>query len=137
MTVLVDTCVWSLGLRRRQRDLNPIERSTYYEWADLLKRGEAAITGVIRQELLSGIVSQKEFESLRDRLALVDDLFVDSHTHILAAEFYNQCRAYGIVPDSPDMTICAAAHLYGMPVFTTDPDFLRYEHHLPIKLHRL
>ena len=33
------------------------------------------------------------------------------------------------------MTISAAAHLHHTPIFTTDPDFPRYQKHLPIELY--
>jgi hypothetical protein len=32
------------------------------------------------------------------------------------------------------MTICAAAHLHGAAIFTTDPDYAHYARHLPIQL---
>jgi hypothetical protein len=33
------------------------------------------------------------------------------------------------------MLICAMAYRYDVPIFTTDPDFLGYAKHLPIRLH--
>ena len=34
------------------------------------------------------------------------------------------------------MLICALAYRYGVPIFTTDPDFSGYAKHLPIQLHK-
>jgi predicted nucleic acid-binding protein len=135
MSVLIDTSVWSLGLRRRRRDLNPEELRVYFEWENLLVRGEAAIIGPIRQEVLSGIVSTREFEALKQRLAAIEDLSVTSEAFVVGAQFYNRCRAAGISPGAIDMTICAAADAHAMPIFTTDPDFPHYAKHLPIELY--
>ena len=52
-----------------------------------------------------------------------------------ASEFFNACRSAGIAADAIDMTICAAAHVHGTSIFTTDPDFPRYAKHLPITLY--
>jgi predicted nucleic acid-binding protein len=135
MIVLVDTSVWSLGLRRRRRDLNRVERVPYFAWEELLVRGRAAIIGPVRQEVLSGIVSLTEFEELRQRLAVIGDLEITTSIFVQAAEFFNVCRRSGITPEAVDMTICAAAHEHSVPIFTTDPDFPRYAKHLPISLY--
>jgi hypothetical protein len=55
MKVLVDTSIWSLALRRRPGDLNPNENLLVTELTELIQEGRAAIIGLIRQELLSGI----------------------------------------------------------------------------------
>jgi len=133
--VLIDTSVWSLGLRRKRRDLNPLELKSFFEWEQLLINGYAAIIGLIRQEILSGIASPTMFESIRRRLAHTPDLALPPDTYTLAAEFYNRCRATGSAPGPIDMTICAAAHTHNTPIFTTDPDFLRYAKILPIHLY--
>ncbi|HUO08033.1 MAG TPA: PIN domain-containing protein [Phycisphaerae bacterium] len=134
--ILIDTSVWSLGLRRRRRDLNPVEVRAYYAWETLLNRGEASIIGPVRQEVLSGISSRPKFDALASRLALIDDLHLPRDAFIRAAEFYNICKSHGITPETVDMTICAAADLHGTPIFTTDPDFPQYAQHLPISLFR-
>jgi len=132
--ILVDTSVWSIGLRRRRRDLSPFELTTFYAWGSLLKRGEATLIGPIRQELLSGVVHKEEFSLLKQRLDLITYLTINIETFTLAAEFYNTCRSNGIAPGPIDMTISAAAHLHNPPIFTTDPDFPRYAKLLPIAL---
>jgi predicted nucleic acid-binding protein len=136
MSVLVDTSVWSFGLRRRRRDLNAAEAQAFYAWEALLTRGDADMIGPIRQEILSGISAPKEFETLRRRLASVPDLPLPPEVFCLAAEFYNTCRAAGIAPGHVDMTIAAAAHYHLKAIFTTDPDFTRYARQLPISLYR-
>ena len=135
MSVLVDSSVWSLGLRRRKRHLNADELKVYYAWEQILIRGEATIIGLIRQEVLSGVVSPREFELISQRLAPTPDLPLFTEIFVLAAQFFNTCRSAGIAAGAIDMTICAAAHIHNTPIFTTDPDFPRYAKHLPVALH--
>ena len=135
MNVLIDTSVWSLGLRRKRRDLNPNELKAYFEWEQLLARGQAAIVGLIRQEILSGIASRATFDSIKQRLEPTPDLPVTTETFVLAAEFFNKCRAAGAAPGAIDMTICAAGHTHDLPIFSTDPDFPGYAKILPIHLY--
>jgi hypothetical protein len=54
MRVLVDTCIWSKALRRKNCNSNVIKRL-----ADLIYDGRVAIIGPIRQEILSGISNNK------------------------------------------------------------------------------
>lgn len=134
MSVLIDTSVWSLGLRRRFRDRNSAEQKVYFAWQGLLVKGEAALIGPIRQEALSGVILKKEFGELKEQLAVIEDLSMSPDTFIRAAEFYNICRAAGVAPGAVDMMICAAADAHGVEIFTTDPDFVLYARHLPIRL---
>ncbi len=135
--ILIDTSVWSLGLRRRRRDLNQQELSIFYTWESLLKRGEAAIIGPICQEVLAGIAVPEIFNHIRLRLLLMEELPVTIETFIRAAEFYNICRSAGVAPGPVDMTICAAADIHGVPIFSVDPDFALYARHLPVSLFHL
>jgi len=135
MSVLIDTSVWSVALRRRRRDLNPVELKIYYEWERLILEGEGVLIGPVRQESLSGIASRREVEIVRQRLAVVEELPLPSELFLLAADFFNACSEVGVAAGAIDMMICAAANLHDVPIFSTDPDFQRYAKHLPIVLH--
>ena len=135
MSVLIDTSIWSLALRRRRRDLNPAELKAYYEWERLVLDGEAALIGPVRQETISGIASAREVLVVKQRLAPVLEFPMPSDLFILAADFYNTCRAAGVGPGAIDMMICAAAYSNGSAIFSSDPDFVHYARHLPITLH--
>jgi predicted nucleic acid-binding protein len=135
MNVLVDTSIWSLALRRRSRDLNTRERVLVGELAELIREGRAAMIGLIRQELLSGIKTQTQFEELRKTLGAFRDEPVDTADHEAAAKAGNDCRAKGIAVSVVDILICAVAHRRGMSIFTTDPDFENYARELTLKLH--
>ncbi len=136
MTVLIDSSVWSLALRRRRRDLNPIELKVYYEWEKLVLSGEASLIGPIRQETVSGISTAREVEIVKARLAPVHEYLLSSELFLLAADFSNICRDAGIAAGAIDMMICAAAHFESIAIFSTDPDFLHYAKHLPIEPHK-
>lgn len=135
MKVLVDTSIWSLALRRRPQDLNPKEQLLVNELADLMKDGRATMLGLVRQELLSGIKSDAQFETLRKTLRAFPDEAIESEDHEAAARFGNACRSKGIAVSVVDILICAVAERHGMPVFSTDPDFPNYARAVPIKLY--
>jgi predicted nucleic acid-binding protein len=135
MKVLVDTSIWSLALRRRAEDLNQPERSLLNEWTELVKDGRAEIIGLIRQELLSGIKTNAQFEELRRTLRAFADEPVDIEDHEAAARASNICRAKGIAASVVDILICVVAQRRGLAVFTIDPDFEKYARELPLKLY--
>jgi predicted nucleic acid-binding protein len=129
VNVLVDTSVWSIALRR------PIPSSAEVKGLrDLIDQGRAVLLGAIRQEILSGVRSEKQFELLRDHLAAFVDLEVSSDDHIRAAGFFNRCRREGVEGSNTDFLICAAAHRHQVPIFTTDRDFSRFAKILPVAL---
>ncbi len=129
MRVLVDTCVWSAVLRRKNPDPELTKKLK-----DLIAEGRAAIIGPIRQEILSGIVDLKQFNRLERLLSAFEDISLRAEHYVKAAEFTNICRAKGIQGSTIDFLICAAAYLENHAIFTTDKDFKKYEEHLPIKI---
>ena len=57
MKIIVDTCIWSLALRR-----NTAKASPYIEkLRNLITEVRVQLIGPIRQELLSGVKSKKQF----------------------------------------------------------------------------
>jgi predicted nucleic acid-binding protein len=132
---LIDTSVWSLALRRKASNLSRAERSAVADLTDLIAEGRARIVGVIRQEVLTGIKLQAQFEKLRLVLSPFPDEFAAAADHEAAAEASNECRSRGIVSPLVDALICAIAIRRGWSIFTTDPDFINYSKVLPIKIH--
>jgi predicted nucleic acid-binding protein len=90
--------------------------------------------GPIRQEILSGIRQDADFETLRERLASFDDVPVLTTDDEHAARLFNRCRSRGLTGTPPDLLICAIAQRMGLAIFTTDRDFERYAKHVPIML---
>ena len=129
MNVLVDTSIWSLALRRPSPSGNKVA-----DLRDLVDEGRAVLMGVIRQEVLSGVRSNAQFELLREKLEPFVDLNVSTKDHVRAAGFFNQCRREGIQGSNTDFLICAAAVRHQIPIFTTDRDFDRFADVLPIAL---
>jgi predicted nucleic acid-binding protein len=131
MSIVVDTSVWSLALRRRRSSLEPAA----LELAELIREGRASILGPIRQELLSGVPAAPLYETLRDYLRAFPDMPVVTDDYEEAASFFNRCRARGIQGSNTDFLICAVAARRRLPILTTDADFPRFARLLPIQLH--
>ena len=137
MMVLVDTPVWSLALRRRPDVLNTEEQRLADALTELVREGRAQLIGPVRQELLSGIREEKQFEKLRDYLRAFEDPRLESSDYEEAAQMHNECRRHGITGSPTDFLICAAAARRRWEIFTTDRDFALYDHSLPVSLYVL
>ncbi len=131
MKVMVDTSVWSLSLRRNVVSNHPVVE----ELAELVREVRVQLIGPVRQEILSGIRSQVQFDGLRSRLRAFPDLQLEAPDYECAAEFFDLSRSRGVQGSNTDFLICAVSHRYEMPVLTTNGDFLRFREYLPIELH--
>lgn len=134
--MLVDTTVWSLAFRRRTGDLAGRDRAIFDEWAWLVRSGQAELIGPIRQELLSGLRREPDFDRVRRELGKFLDIPLTREDFEEAARCTNRCIARGVAVSSVDALICAAALRRGIPIYTLDEDFKRYAGVLPIRLHR-
>ena len=131
MKIIVDTCVWSLALRRNKSTSNGIPA----ELRSLILDFRVQLLGPIRQEVLSGIKYEKQFQSLKENLTGFADLQLNESDYILAAQYHNLCRSKGIRGSNTDFLICAASVNHDLGIFTTDQDFQHFSKHLPISLH--
>jgi predicted nucleic acid-binding protein len=131
MKILVDTCVWSLVLRRDGK-----AAAHTAELQNLILDNLVQMIGPVRQELLSGIRQEAQFQRLEKSLRSFPDLPISSADHVLAAKFYNRCRSKGIQGSNTDFLICALSARHKMPIYTTDRDFTHFAKLLPITLHR-
>jgi predicted nucleic acid-binding protein len=134
VTVLVDTPVWSLALRRKPVDLSPHEQGVTRALAELIREGRAQLAGPIRQELLSGIREENRFRKLREYLRAFIEPTLEVRDYEEAARINNQCRTRGIAGSSIDFLICAVARRRSWQIFTTDGDFERYARVVGLKL---
>ena len=135
MTVLVDTPVWSLALRRRQAALNAREQGLTRALEELIREGRVQIMGAIRQELLSGICGEEHFHKLRDYLRAFEEPGIEVLDYEEAARMHNRCRSRGIAGSAIDFLICAVAKRRDWHIFTTDRDFERYGRVLGLRLY--
>jgi predicted nucleic acid-binding protein len=133
MPIIVDTSVWSLGLRRQRKDLTPAQKSLVFQLKELIIHGDAVMPGVVRQELLTGVAPRK-FDEISAYLRAFDDPPMGVEDYERAARFSNLCTAAGIAASVPDVMICSLAGGNDWPILTTDADFARYSKHLPIHL---
>ena len=131
MSVVVDTSVWSLFLRRAQ----PPEVWQVGALESLIQERRVQMLGIIRQELLSGIRETAQFSRLAQLLAGFPDLLATTSDHVLAAQCFNRCRSRGVQGSYVDFLICAQAIHYEFSILSTDADFIRYAEHLPITLY--
>jgi predicted nucleic acid-binding protein len=135
MQVLVDTCIWSLALRRQSKHLNPGETLLREELRVIIDEGRAQLIGPIRQEILSGIREGVQFERLRENLRAFSDEPLTVWDYELAAKLSNQCRTAGVAGSAVDFLLCAVATDRKWPIFTCDEDFKSYRKIFPIGLH--
>ena len=133
MRVLVDTCIWSLSLRRKK----VAEDSYIRELKKLIEEYRVQMLGPIRQEILSGIRAQEQFEKLQMRLRAFPDLPIATRDYERAAEFFNTCRGQGIQGSNTDFLLCAIGERHEMPIFTFDDDFKLFADCLPVKLYSM
>ena len=135
MTVLIDTSVFSLALRRKNESLSTNERLLVAELSELIREGRARMIGLIRQELLSGIRTTEQYEKLRVHLRSFPDEVVDTSDYEEAAKAGNRCRTKGVAVSIVDILLCAIAIKRQWAIFTTDPDFSSYAKVLPLRIH--
>ena len=135
MKVLVDTSVWSQALRRqKQETVSNTSLQVVQRLGSLIEDGRVAMLGPIRQELLSGIKTQAQFESLRHILSAFPDEKLDAEDYEMAANSFNECRQLGIQGSNTDFLICAVSLAKKWPIFSLDKDFERYQKCLPLIL---
>jgi hypothetical protein len=133
MKVLVDTCVWSQLLRKAAKENDPI----VLELNELIKEYRVQMIGPIRQELLSGIKTNKQFLLLKKHLRSFSDLEIKTEDYETAAQMSNACRRKGVQGSHIDFLICAVADRYDLAIFTIDADFELYRRYIPVKLYKL
>jgi len=131
MRIIVDTCIWSLALRRDRIENNPY----IDELKNLIEEIRVQLIGPIRQELLNGIKSKKQFNLLKQHLTAFNDIRLETEDYELAAEYFNIARGKGIQGSNTDFLICAISSRRKMPILTTDRDFSNFQSIFPVNLH--
>jgi predicted nucleic acid-binding protein len=132
MKVLVDTSIWSLALRRGVQSGSPLVK----ELRNLIEDHRVQIIGPIRQEILSGIRSESQFNNLKKRLSAFSDFPLVTEDYVTAARYFNHCRSKGIQGSNTDFLIGAVSVRTKLPIFTTDKDYKLFTKHIPIQLYR-
>jgi len=127
MSVLVDTSVWSLALRRDAQLDNP----HVVELRRLLVGGDLVVTtGLIIQELLQGFVPERTRGVILERFASVPVVAPDRDDHVAAADLKNLCRSAGVQLGTIDALIARLAIAHGLTLLTADNAFVHAAPHV-------
>jgi predicted nucleic acid-binding protein len=105
LKVIVDTRICSLVLRR---SISPGD-SISTELENLIKDIRVKLFDSIRQDILSGIKSDRQFEKLKTYLRSFPYYNIQSENYEQATRNFNQCRSKGIQGSNTDFLICSAA----------------------------
>jgi len=133
MKIIVDTSVWSLAMRREEAS----HSEHIKELRLLIEEFRVQMIGPVRQEILSGIRSKKQFDKLKGYLKTFPDLPIITEDYEKAAEFLNLCRSKGLQGSNTDFLICSLCTRNNFPLFTMDNDFNLFSQYIPIKLHQI
>jgi predicted nucleic acid-binding protein len=131
MTLLVDTSVWSLALRRDALPTAPQVRALH-----TAIEGEEIVvtTGLVLQELLQGFTGPRARKDIIDRFAALPLLGPDRQDHIDAAELRNSCRRAGVQVGTIDALLAQLCIRHDLTLLTTDKDFVHAASHCPLKV---
>ena len=132
MKILVDTSIWSLAFRKKEK--NERELEIVSTLSKLIRDLHVVIIGPIRQEILSGISESSKFDELRNKMSIFPDHEINTEDYELAAMYYNGCRRNGIQGSHIDYLICAVAFNNNYSILTLDNDFTNYQKHTDIKI---
>lgn len=131
MTLLVDTSVWSLALRRDAPALEPEVRALQEA---LLGDEVVVTTGLVLQELLQGFSGPKARAQLIAKFAALPLLQPDRDDHIAAAELRNACRRAGVQLGTIDALLAQLCIRHELTLLSTDDDFKHAAKHCPLRV---
>jgi hypothetical protein len=123
---IVDTCVWSLSLRRRDKTrINANEQQMLAQFREAIQDRRAVIIGPIRQEILSGIRDQAQFAKAEELLDPFRDEEVTTADYVDAARLFNLCQDHGVQCGPVDILLCAVAARKHYGILTYDQGLKR------------
>lgn len=131
MTLLVDTSVWSLALRRDVEVTTPEVRALKEA---LLGSDAVVTTGIVLQELLQGFAGPKAQQQIIEKFAALPLIRPDRDDHIAAAALRNTCRRAGVQLGTIDALLAQLAIRHDLVLLTTDQDFVHAARHCPLRL---
>ena len=131
MTLLVDTSVWSLALRRDGAH----EAMEVLALREALTGADSVVTtGLVLQELLQGFNGPKAKEAIIERFGALPLIQPDRQDHVAAAEVRNACRRGGVQIGTIDALLIQLCGRYGMTLLSSDKDFANAARHVPFRL---
>jgi predicted nucleic acid-binding protein len=131
VTLLVDTSVWSLALRRDKTPATPEVGAL----RAALESGEIVLaTGLILQELLQGFSGPRAREQLIAQFSALPLLSPTRADHIEAAVLRNHCRRAGIQIGTIDALLAQLCIAQDLTLLSADRDFEHIATLSPLRL---
>ena len=132
--ILFDTSILSRVFRRRR--LGPQERQLHAIFEALMQSDASlGLPGIVLQEVLSGLPSERAFRDLRAKLLGAFTILPASvDEHLEAARLKNLCISKGANVSGVDCLIAATAVAGGHELFTADDDFETIRRHTALRL---
>ena len=131
MSLLVDTSVWSLALRRD----GSLSAPEVVALRNALEGGEIVVTtGLVLQELLQGFAGPRMRKEIIERFGALPLLSPDRQDHIDAAELRNGCRRAGLQVGTIDAIIAQLCLRHSLTLLTTDNDFAGIAKHSALRV---
>jgi predicted nucleic acid-binding protein len=131
LTLLVDTSVWSLALRRDRAataaQVLALHRAL--EGDDIV-----VCTGLVLQELLQGFAGPRSYKDIVDRFTALPMVSPDRQDHIDAALLRNTCRRAGVQLGTIDALLAQLCIRHDLTMLTTDKDFDCAAEHCALKV---
>lgn len=131
MTILVDTSVWSLALRR---DATASEPEVQQLKEALLGADVVVTTGLVLQELLQGFSGAKASAQIIERFAALPLLQPEREDHVAAAELRNVCRRGGVQLGTIDALLAQLCIRHELTLLSTDNDFKSAAKHCTLRV---
>ncbi len=134
--ILFDTSVLSRVFRRKGAGTE--ERRLQAVFQDLMASEDPlGMPGIVLQEVLSGIRSQRQFNDLSAKLLAAFTVLPEGvPEHLEAARVRNACLSKGLNASGVDCLIAACAILGAHDLFAVDDDFAAMAKHVPLRLFR-
>jgi len=131
VTLLVDTSVWSLALRRDVLASEP----EVDQLKDALVGADIVVTtGLVLQELLQGFSGPKSREQIIERFAALPLLQPDREDHIAAAGLRSACRRAGVQVGTIDALLAQLCIRHDLTLLSTDNDFKLAARHCSLRV---
>lgn len=131
MTLLVDTSVWSLALRR---DVEVSAPEVHRLKEALLGEDVVVTTGLVLQELLQGFSGAKARAQIIEHFSALPLIQPDRDDHIGAADLRSTCRKVGIQAGTIDALLAQLCIRHDLTMLSTDGDFKHIAKHCALRV---
>lgn len=131
MTLLVDTSVWSLALRRDAE----VATNEVLALREAIEGSDVVVTtGLVLQELLQGFNGPNDRQAIIDRFGALPLIQPDREDHVAAAEVRNACSRSGVQIGTIDALLIQLCGRYDLTLLSSDKDFLNAARFVPFNL---